>query len=221
VVEAIDEIVAAAGGRTNPHLRMAAADMRARFDPLEALIQYRAIAADEPDLLPARVAAGRLALAGIEPAPVGELGGNGTSEVVAELRALVAADGALSWASDGVWRCGNCGYREEAFFWRCDDCRRWGSVRLDIGRAAQEPPLSPPRERRETERGESRRLDRGSPTQALLGAAALAALPEASVESGLSDGELMEAQRRPSLLGRVGSALSSPFKGRKPPRLQD
>lgn len=220
VVEAIDEIVAAVGGRTNPHLRMAAADMRSRFEPVEALTDYRGIAADEPELLPARVAAGRLALARIEPAS-DEIAGNGASDVVAELRALVAADGALSWAFDGVWRCGNCGYREEAFFWRCEDCRRWGSVRLDIGRAAQEPPVSPPRERRETERGDSRRLDRGSPTQALLGAASLAALPEASIESGMSDGEIMDAQRRPSLLGRVGSALSSPFKSRKPPRLQD
>lgn len=217
VVLAIDEVVAAMGGDANAHLRLAAADMRSRFDPVQALADYRRIAADVPDLLPARVAAGRLALAGTEPA----VQSDGAREVVAELRALVAADGALAWAADGVWRCGNCGHREEAFFWRCDDCRRWGSVRLDIGRAAQEPPPAPPRERRETDRDGYRRIERGSPSQALLGAAAERALPEAALESGLTDVEMMDAQRRPSLLGKVGSLLSSPFKGRKAKQLKD
>jgi hypothetical protein len=193
-------------------LNPSSSDMRSRFDPVQALVDYRAIATDEPDLLPARVAAGRLALASVD--------SEESTDVVTELRALVAADGALSWASDGVWRCGTCGYRADAFFWRCEDCRRWGSVRLDIGRAAQEPPPPPPRERREAERS-YRRLERGDTSQALLGAAAERALPEAALDSGMSDGEMIAAQRRPSLLGRVGSLFSSPFKGRKRPQLKD
>jgi lipopolysaccharide biosynthesis regulator YciM len=188
-------------GARSPHLLLAAADMRSHYDPTGALADYRAIADDFEDLLPARVAAGRLALAGDD-----------AGEIQTELSALVGDDGALAWASDGVWRCGFCGHRDDAFFWRCEGCRRWGTVRLDVGRAAQEPPPPPPRERRE--------VPRGGPSQALLGAASDNALPEPALDSGLSDDELADAGRRPSLLGRVGSFFTSPFKKKdKPPQL--
>lgn len=197
----LDELADA--GERNPHLLLAAADMRSHIDPAAALVDYREIAREFPDLLPARVAAGRLALASEDP-----------DEIALELVALVGAKGALEWAADGVWRCGNCGHRSEEFFWRCQGCRRWGSVRLDVGRAAQEPPPRPRRERREISR---------IPTESLLGAAAAQALPEASLDSGLSDDELAEAARRPSLLGRVGAFFSSPFRKREgsPPQLKD
>jgi hypothetical protein len=83
-------------------------------------------------------------------------------------------------------------------FWRCVGCRRWGSARLDVGRAAQELPAPPRRERRE--------LPRGGPTTALLGA--VDSLPEPTLEHGLDAGELAATAQRPSLLGRVGSWFS-------------
>lgn len=194
----LDELVA--DGSFSPQLRLAAAEMRSHVDPARALDDYRAIAAEHPDLLSARVAAGRLALAD----------GDGADAVRRELEALVGEkDGALAWASDGVWRCGHCGHRDEAFFWRCASCRRWGSVRLDVGRAAQELPPPPPRERRQ--------IPRGGPTRALL---AEAALPEPALDSGLSDYELEAAGQRRSLLSRVGTALSSPFRKKTPAPLR-
>ena len=196
----LDELVA--DGSFSPQLRLAAAEMRAPVDPARALDDYRAIAAEQPDLLSARVAAGRMALA--------DETGDGTDAVRRELEALVGEkDGALAWAADGVWRCGHCGHRDEAFFWRCASCRRWGSVRLDVGRAAQEPPPPPPRERRQ--------LPRGGPTRALL---AEAALPEPALDSGLSDYELEAASQRRSILSRVGTALSSPFRKKTPAPLR-
>ena len=168
----------------NPHLLLAMAELRSRYDPEVALDDYRSIGERFPDLLPARVAAARLALASGEEAAM-----------AAELVALVGSDGALAWAADGVWRCGHCGNRNDDFFWRCRECRRWGTIRLDVGREAQELSPPSPRERRE--------LPRGGPSQALLGSADVA-LPEPELDSGLSVDELTAASRRHSLLGRVG-----------------
>ncbi len=196
----LDQIVA--DGSFSPQLRLASAEMRSHVDPARALDDYRAVAAEHPDLLSARVAAGRLALA--------DDTRDGAAAVRRELEALVGeSDGALAWASDGVWRCGHCGHRDEAFFWRCASCRRWGSVRLDVGRAAQELPPPPPRERRQ--------IPRGGPVRALL---AEASLPEPALDSGLSDYELDAASRRRSLLSRVGTALSSPFRKKTPAPLR-
>jgi lipopolysaccharide biosynthesis regulator YciM len=177
------------------HLQLAIAELEAVYDPASALTAYRTLAAQAPDLLPARVAAARLALAG-----------DAADAVRAELEALAGPGGALAWAFDGSWRCGGCGLRWRAFFWRCAQCRRWGAARLDVGREAQEPPRSAPRERRE--------LPRVAPTT-LLGAAATEALPEPTLEHGLSDAELERAGARPSVLGRIGGWFSGRWSGKR------
>ncbi|MCB9564886.1 MAG: hypothetical protein H6708_31245 [Kofleriaceae bacterium] len=155
----------------------------------------RALAAAFPQLLPARVAAARLALAADDAAAVR-----------AELTALAGAGGTLDWAFDGAWRCGHCGFRGKAFFWRCGQCRRWGSARLDVGRDAQLPVrVHAPRERRE--------VPRVPVHQTLLGAAATEALPEPTLEHGLSDDELARLGARPSVLGRMGGWFSGAWSG--------
>jgi len=188
------EALEAAG--PDPHLLMSMADVRSRFDPDTALADFQAIGEQFPDLLPARVASARLALAGQDP-----------EEIERELIALVGPGGALAWATDGVWRCSNCGHRCDDFFWRCDECRRWGAVRLDVGRAAQEPPPLRARERRELPR-------EGGASRAILGAPTHA-LPEPALYSGLSEDEMREAGSRPSLLGRVGGWIGSTFRRSK------
>ncbi len=177
----------------NQHLLFALAELRSRFDSETAVADYQRVAEAFPDLLSARVASARLALA------------SGDEEAVEqELLALVGPKGALAWVTDGIWTCSNCGHRDESFFWRCDDCRVWGSVRLDVGRAAQEPPPARERERRSMPR-EPR------VSSAILGPAD-DALPEPGLDSGLSEEELRDAGRRPSLLGKVGGWLGSAFR---------
>ncbi len=180
----------------NPHLRLAAAELRALADPAGALTAYRALAADFPELLPARVAAARLALAS-----------NNADAISAELRALAGHGGALTWAFDGTWRCGGCAHRSPQFFWRCPQCRRWGAVRLDVGRDAQRPAPPAPRERRQMPRVS---ID-DTAASALLGAVATEALPAPTLEHGLTDLELARAGSRPSLLSRVGGWIKKPF----------
>jgi lipopolysaccharide biosynthesis regulator YciM len=172
----------------SPHVQLALAELEAIYDPQKALGDYRALATAAPDLLPARVAAARLALA------------DGDKDAVsAELRALAGPGGALAWAFDGSWRCGHCGRRATTFFWRCVQCRRWGSSRLDVGREALDVQRGP-RERREQPR---RALGDGV-TTALLGTEATDALPEPTLEHGLSETELARAGARPSVLRRIG-----------------
>ena len=122
-VEALEQVLEKVG--PNAHLLMETADLQAVYDPIGALALYRQIGDSFPDVLSARVAAGRLALDAEDAA-----------DIRAELEALVGETGALSWAHDGTWRCGHCGHRAEVFFWRCTECRRWGDARLDVGRAA-------------------------------------------------------------------------------------
>jgi lipopolysaccharide biosynthesis regulator YciM len=186
----------------DPHLLMAVAELRSRFDPETALADFQAIGEEYPDHLAARVASARLALAGQD-----------DETIARELVALVGPGGALAWAIDGVWRCSNCGHRSDEFFWRCDDCRRWGAIRLDVGRAAQEPPPRRVRERREHPR-------ESGASRAILGASAQA-LPEPALDSGLSDDELREAGSRPSLLGRVGGWFGSAFRRDKKESARD
>jgi len=183
-VAALHEVVAQLKAPSG-HLQLAIAELESVYDPGKALGDYRALADQFPDLLPARVAAARLAIA------------DGGHEVVAaELKALAGAGGTLSWAFDGSWRCAQCGRRGAAFFWRCVQCRRWGSSRLDVGREAQQPP---PR----TSARERRELPRVPVGQTLLGAAATEALPEPTLEHGLSVDELTRASARPSVFGRM------------------
>jgi len=139
-----------------------------------------------PEALAARVATARTALA------------SGDDRAIKQaLEALAGERGALAWAMRGRWQCGNCGNRPGQFSWRCGQCRRWGTLRMETG---VEPPPVQPRERREVVRS---RLD------GLLGATPDASLPGATLDPGLSDEELREAGTRRSLLNRVGGWFSN------------
>jgi lipopolysaccharide biosynthesis regulator YciM len=144
------------------------------------------LAARFPDTLAARVAAARLALTRGDPAAIrSALGG------------LVSDTGALAWTLRGRWQCAHCGHRPGPFSWRCAQCRRWNSLRMETG---IEPPPVQPRERRAAPR--STRPD------GLLGAPPDQALPAATLDAGLSDTELATAGIRRSVLGRVGGWFS-------------
>jgi lipopolysaccharide biosynthesis regulator YciM len=127
------DTMARIGRADEPFLGLALAELRSHYDPEAALADYRALAERFPDLLPAQVAAARLALA------------SGDDDAIrAALARLTAASGVLGWAMDGAWRCSRCGHRQDLFFWRCRSCRAWGSVRLELGRDALVPPPAPP-----------------------------------------------------------------------------
>ena len=183
-----------------PHLQLAVAELRSHYDPVLALEDYRRIAAAFPALLPARVAAARLALASGDP-----------DEIRAELRALAAADGVLAWATEGTWRCSGCGHRRREFFWRCEVCRRWGTVRLDLGGDALDVPPPPPWE-------PSGGLPRGGVERALQHSAAERALPAptlpaagssradaGSSRADAASGVETQTAGAPSMLSRVGA----------------
>jgi lipopolysaccharide biosynthesis regulator YciM len=139
-----------------------------------------------PEALAARVATARTALA------------SGDDRAIkSALEALAGERGALAWALRGRWQCSNCGNRPGQFSWRCGQCRRWGTLRMETG---VEPPPVQARERREAART---RLD------GLLGAAPDASLPSATLDPGLSEDELREAGTRRSLLNRVGGWFSN------------
>jgi len=203
VLAEIDTAHGAHAAHGAAHVQLARAELLAVIEPARALAEYRAVAAAAPDLLPARVAAARLALAEGDPAAI-----------KAELTALAGPGGALGWAFDGAWRCGACGRRATTFFWRCAACRRWGAARLDVGRDAQETPRTTPRERREAQRL-LRASDDSRALQTLLGAAATDGLPEPTLEHGLSDIELARAGVRRSVLGRFGGWISGAWSGRR------
>jgi hypothetical protein len=139
-----------------------------------------------PDALAARVATARLAIASDEPAAMHRA-----------LDGLVSDHGALAWALRGRWQCAHCGHRPGPFSWRCGQCRRWNTLRMETG---GEPPPVPPRERRTA--------PRVARPDGLLGATPDEALPAATLDAGLSEAEMASAGSRRSLLGRVGSWVS-------------
>ncbi|MDQ3334287.1 MAG: hypothetical protein M4D80_03935 [Myxococcota bacterium] len=143
-----------------------------------------------PDALAARVATARLALRGDD-----------SPKLRAALEILVADHGALSWAMRGRWQCAHCGNRPGPFSWRCGQCRRWNTLRMETG---VEPPPLPPRERRS--------MPRTPRPEALLGAAPDESLPIATLDPGLSEDELASAGTRRSLLGRVGGWFSGTWR---------
>jgi lipopolysaccharide biosynthesis regulator YciM len=147
-----------------------------------------------PDALAARVATARLALAGEDTA-------QHSAKLRAALEVLVADHGALAWALRGRWQCAHCGNRPGPFSWRCGQCRRWNTLRMETG---VEPPPPPPRERRQAPR--SARPD------ALLGAAPDESLPAPTLDPGLTEDELARAGTRRSLLGRVGGWFSGTWR---------
>jgi hypothetical protein len=144
------------------------------------------LAARFPDALAARVAAARLALTRDDPVAIrGALDG------------LVSDTGALAWTLRGRWQCSHCGHRPGPFGWRCAQCRRWNTLRMETG---IEPPPVVPRERRAAPRGVR--------PEGLLGAPPDQALPAATLDAGLSVAERANAGTRRSLLGRVGGWFS-------------
>jgi len=149
-----------------------------------------------PDALAARVATARLALAGGE-----------TDAVKHALEVLVAEKGALSWALKGRWQCQHCGHRPGPFSWRCGQCRRWNTLRMETG---VEPPPIAPRERRAA--------PRTARPEGLLGAAPDESLPAATLDPGLSEDELAAAGTRRSVLGRVGGWFSGVWRRDRAPR---
>ncbi len=143
-----------------------------------------------PEALAARVANARLALLGDE-----------AVAVRSALEVLVSEQGALAWALRGRWQCTSCGHRPGPFSWRCGQCRRWDTLRMETG---VEPPPLPSRERRAA--------PRVARPEGLLGAAPDESLPTPTLDPGLSDDELAAAGTRRSLLGRVGGWFSGAWR---------
>jgi hypothetical protein len=137
-----------------------------------------------PDALAARVAAARLAIARGD-----------DREIRGALGTLVSDHGALAWTLRGRWQCGHCGHRPGPFSWRCAQCRRWSTLRMETG---VEPAPVPPRERRAAPRTRADGL-LGGPEPAL---------PAATLDAGQSEAERAIAGTRRSLLGRVGGWFS-------------
>jgi lipopolysaccharide biosynthesis regulator YciM len=181
-------VLAEVEAQTGPRLEIAL--IRAQLAPPGDLPAQEALAKDLvtrfPEALAARVANGRLALSGGE-----------ADRVKSALEVLVADKGSLAWALRGRWQCAHCGNRPGPFSWRCGQCRRWDTLRMETG---VEPPPAAPRERRAA--------PRVSRAEGLLGAAPDDALPTPTLDPGLSDDELAAAGTRRSLLGRVGGWFS-------------
>jgi lipopolysaccharide biosynthesis regulator YciM len=139
-----------------------------------------------PDALAARVAAARLALS------------NGDERAVRQSLDVIAGEqGMLAWALRGRWQCAHCGNRPGPFSWRCGQCRRWATLRMETG---IEPPPVAPRERRASPRTYR--------PEGLLGTAPDTSLPAPTLDAGLTEDEFARAGTRRSLLGRVGGWFS-------------
>ncbi len=177
---------------TGPRLELAL--IRAQLVPVSDAEAQRELTSELvtgfPEALAARVATARLALDGGEAAAIR-----------AALEALVAEHGSLAWALRGRWQCTQCGHRPGPFSWRCGQCRRWGTLRMETG---IEPPPTPSRERRAA--------PRANRPDGLLGTAPDEALPVATLDVGLTDEELASAGTRRSLLGRVGGWVSGAWR---------
>ncbi len=173
--------------KTGPRLEIAL--IRAQLDgtpnPIGDADLAGELATKFPDALAARVAMARRALDGTDDRAIRHA-----------LDGLAGEHGALAWALRGRWQCSFCGHRPGTFSWRCGQCRRWGTMRMETG---VEPPMPQPRERREQHRTRD----------ALLGATPPYGLPAATLDSGLSEDELRAAGARRSLLGRVGGWFSN------------
>jgi lipopolysaccharide biosynthesis regulator YciM len=188
VVEGVLAVLAEIEAETGPRLELALirAQLVPSGDVAAQAASARQLIARFPDALAARVAAARLAIASGEQAAI-----------VAALDGLVSDRGALAWALRGRWQCAHCGHRPGPFSWRCGQCRRWNTLRMETG---IDPPPAPPRERRAA--------PRVARPDGLLGAPPDDALPAPTLDAGLSDAELARGGARRSLLGRVGGWVS-------------
>jgi lipopolysaccharide assembly protein B len=175
--------------QTGPRLELALmrSQLAGNADPITRADVAGELTAKFPDSLAARVATARQALAGGD-----------DRAIKLALETLAGDRGALAWALRGRWQCGHCGNRPGQFSWRCGQCRRWGTLRMETG---IEPPMVPGRERREHMRA--------ARPDGLLGAAPDSSLPTATLDPGLTEDELREAGARRSLLGRVGGWFSN------------
>ena len=173
---------------TGPRLELAL--IRAQLvppDDVTAQVELaKELAVRFPEALAARVATARLAIAGGEAAAIRSA-----------LEVFVSEHGALAWALRGRWQCASCGHRPGPFSWRCGQCRRWNSLRMETG---IEPPPVPSRERRAA--------PRNARPEGLLGTSPDDALPAATLDPGLTDDEMASAGTRRSLLGKVGGWFS-------------
>src|SRR5262249_12559649 len=118
VLELIAEAEAQAGSRLE--LALIRAQLAPSADQTAQLDVARGLAAKFPDALAGRVATARLALAGGEPGAIRDA-----------LEALAGDRGALAWSLRGRWQCAHCGHRPGPFSWRCGQCRRWGTLRME------------------------------------------------------------------------------------------
>ncbi|HEX3480932.1 MAG TPA: hypothetical protein VHT91_38210 [Kofleriaceae bacterium] len=186
IVERVLAVLAEIEAQSAPRLELAL--IRAQLvPPTDTAGQARVageLVARFPDALAARVAAARLAIARGD-----------DREIRDALGALVSDHGALAWTLRGRWQCGHCGHRPGPFSWRCAQCRRWSTLRMETG---IEPAPVAPRERRAAPRTRGDGL-LGGPDPAL---------PAATLDAGLSEVELASAGTRRSLLGRVGGWFS-------------
>jgi lipopolysaccharide biosynthesis regulator YciM len=203
----VTEVIARVGRLDEPFLGLALAELYSHFEPERALVHYRDLARRFPELLPAQVAAARLALAS----------GDGR-DMRDALQRLTAPHGVLAWAMEGAWRCSGCGERRELFFWRCRGCRTWGSVRLELGRDALAAPPPPPWEEPVPVRGGVHAALALSASQRALAVSSQVA-PRLDADAGATPG----TDRSASLWSRVGawfSGLGAPARSAGQPAAQ-
>jgi lipopolysaccharide biosynthesis regulator YciM len=183
-VPRVQATLAEVEAQTGPRLELALirAQLAAGSEEQQAFTQE--LIAKFPEALAARVASARMALDR----------GDGVKDA---LHSLVGEQGTLSWALQGRWQCAHCGGRPGPFTWRCGQCRRWGTLRMETG---IEPPPIAPRDRRATPRPPR--------PEGLLGATPDAGLPAPTLDAGLTEEELARAHTRRSLLGRLGDWFS-------------
>ncbi len=177
------------------HVQLAIAELEAVYDPRGGLDSYRALGKAFPDLLPARVAAARLALAADDPAAIR-----------AELVALASAG-----------RRAGLGVRRRVALRSLRPSRRQLLLAL---RAV--PPLGrgPPRRRARGTADPARpvaRAPRGATRRARVpaGRGRHRGAARAHLDHGLSDAELERVGARPSVLGRVGGWFSARWSGKR------
>jgi lipopolysaccharide biosynthesis regulator YciM len=191
VIAVLDEIE----GKTGPRLELALIRAQLLATPPDgdgpANDAARAALTTElvtrfPDAIAARVAAARLSLASADDRAIRRA-----------LELIAGEQGTLAWALRGRWQCARCGNRPGPFSWRCGQCRRWATLRMETG---VEPPPVGPRDRRTA--------PRTARSEGLLGVASDTSLPATTLDPAVSDDELAHTRTRGSLLGRVGGWFS-------------